>query len=137
MPKKPFSKNKCKAPKPRKRGNGKFELRTIAEADSRYHVVKQMRLRIKQMMQDCAADTLQKEMLVGRAVFICQYLESQEVDSLEGQEMDWRTYLQAVRSLADVLNKLGLDKASRSAKTLESYLLDARKRKGKRLKVVS
>src|SRR4051812_34182163 len=110
MTKKPrlYGTKKYKMPKPSRRSKGKFELRTIQEADSRYHVVKLMRERVQKLMEDCNADTLAKEFLCGRAVYIASFLESSEMDAIEGKTMDWRTYLQAVRSLADVLNKLGL-----------------------------
>lgn len=135
--KKYFSLKKYQVPPPRKVSKGKFELRTIKEADSRYHVVRKLRQGIERMLSEVGESTLAKEMLCGRAVFLCGYLESQEVAQIEGQELDWRVYLQAVRSLADVLNKLGLDQAKKSAKSLDAYLTDVRKRKARKLKVVS
>lgn len=128
-----YSKRKYKAPKPRSRGNGKFELRVISEADSRYHVVKVLRQQVAKLIADTNADTRQKELLCARAAFIAAYLESQETESLEGKELDWKTYLAAVRSLADVLNKLGLNQAKAGTQTLQDYLTDNRPRhSGKR-----
>lgn len=128
---------KFKMPKPPRKSKGRFELRTINEGDGRYHVVKLMRERVAKLIEDCGAqDTLAKELLCGRAIYIASYLESQEMDAIEGKDMEWKTYLAAVRSLADVLNKLGLDKAARGAKNLETYLIDAGKRKNGKHKVV-
>lgn len=138
MTKKPrlYGVRKYKMPlPPSRRSKGKFELRTINEADSRYHVVKLLRQRVQKLMDDCAADTLAKELLCGRACYIASFLESQEMDAIEGKEMDWKTYLAAVRSLADVLNKLGLDKAVQGTKRLETYLIDATKSKNGKHKV--
>ena len=119
-------------PKPKRSSNGKFELRTISEADSRYHVVKLLRQRVQRMIEDVNATTLAKEMLVSRAVYLASYLESEEIAALEGKEMNWRIYLMAVRALADVLGKLGLEKAVAGAKRLEDYVFDQRHKNGKR-----
>jgi hypothetical protein len=139
MTKKPrlYSKRKLKMPKPSRSSKGKFELRTIHSADGRFHVVKQMRERVAKLVEDCNADTIQKEWLCGRAVYIHSFLESQELDAVEGKDMNWRVYLQAVRALSDVLKALGLDKAVRGAQRLENYLLDAGKQKNGKAKVRS
>ena len=84
-----------------------FSLRQISEADSRYAVVKEMRKRLEQLKEDCGVDSIQKEWLCGRAVVLLAYLESQEVDALEGKQIDWRQYLSAVKAFGDVLVKLG------------------------------
>jgi hypothetical protein len=127
-----YSKRKLKMPKPSRSSEGKFELRTINEADSRFHVVKVMRSRVAKLMADCNADTIAKEWLCGRAVFLLGYLESQEMDAIEsGEDVNWRIYLQATRALSDVLKALGLDKAVAGTQRLETYLLDARKPKKK------
>jgi hypothetical protein len=52
-----------------KRDKG-FSLRSIEEADSRYAVVKTMRNRLKQLKEDVNTDTVAKEWLAGRAVFL-------------------------------------------------------------------
>jgi hypothetical protein len=128
-----FAPKRCKLPKPRlsKRSKKDFELRVIGEADQRFHVVKQLRARVQQMMDDCQAETLAKEFLCARAVYLNSFLESQEVEALEGKKPDWRLYLQAVRALADVLSKLGLEPAVKTAKRLEDYIIDTAKRNGK------
>lgn len=96
-------------PLPAKKDKG-FSLRQISEADSRYAVVKEMRKRLEQLKNECGVDSIQKEWLCGRAVVMLAYLESLEVDALEGKPIDWRQYLGAVKSFGDVLNKLGLEK---------------------------
>ena len=96
-------------PVPAKKDKG-FSLRQISEADSRYAVVKEMRKRLEQLKNECGVDSIQKEWLCGRAVVMLAYLESLEVDALEGKPIDWRQYLGAVKSFGDVLNKLGLKK---------------------------
>jgi hypothetical protein len=127
-----YSRKRVKMPKPplKTKNDHGFSLRTINEADSRFHVVRLMRERVKNLMDDCDAhSSIGKEWMCGRAAFILGYLETQEIDAIEGTKMDWKTYLAAVRSLTDVLTKLGLDKAVKGAKTLEAYLNDARNSK--------
>lgn len=125
-----WSKRRVKLPKPvsAKKDKG-FSLRLIGEADSRYAVVKAMRSRLEQLKADANVDSIQKEWLCGRAVFLVGYLESQEVEALEGTEIDWRRYLMATRALTDVLNKLGLDRELRSAQRLADYIAENKKSK--------
>ncbi len=99
-----------------------FRLRQITEADNRFAVVKTMKQRLKQLIEDADITSIQSEWLAARAVFIVGYLESLEVDALDGKQIDWTKYLQATRSLTDVLNKLGLDKVLKSAQRLENYV---------------
>jgi hypothetical protein len=118
-----YGKEQPRFPKPRsaKRDKG-FSLKTINNADCRFAVVKQMRKRLDQLMDDAGVDTVSKEWLAARAVFLVGYLESLEVDAFEGKEIDWKRYMQAVKSLSDVLSKLGLDRAAKSAARLHDYL---------------
>ncbi len=118
-------------PKPvsSKKDNG-FSLRLITEADWRFAVVKQMRKRLETLMDGAGVDTQQKEWLASRAVFIVRYLESLELDALEGTSIDFKRYFQATKSLSDVLSKLGLDREAKSAAKLTDYI-DG-KRKGRR-----
>ena len=99
-----------------------FSLRQITEADNRFAVVKTMKARLKQLIDDADITSIQREWLAARAVFIVGYLESLEVDALDGKQIDWTKYLQATSSLTDVLNKLGLDKVLKSAQRLEHYV---------------
>lgn len=106
-------------------------LRHIEEADGRLSTVKKMRLRLNRLIGDANCDTQQKEWLAARAVALVTYLESQEVKLMEDEPIVWQTYLQAVRTLADILNKLGLDKAGKGAKQLADYLIDIKSKKKK------
>ena len=124
-------KNRVKMPKPvsAKKDRG-FSLRQINEADARLAVVKTLRKRLKQLMVDAGVDCIQREWLAGRAVFLVAHLESLEVDALEGKDIDWRSYIQSVKALSDVLNKLGLDKdVTRGVKRLETYIVESKSSK--------
>jgi hypothetical protein len=118
-----YGKSQPRMPKPvsAKKDKG-FSLRMIAEADSRFAVVKQMRKRLQTLMDDAGVTTIQREWLASRAVFLVGYLESLELDALEGTQIDWRRYLQATKGLSDVLSKLGLDREAKSAARLHDYI---------------
>jgi hypothetical protein len=118
-----WGKTRLKMPKPvpAKKDKG-FSLRLIGEADSRFAVVKAMRRRLEELKRDAGVDTVSKEWLAARAVFLVGYLESQELDALEGKQIDWRQYLMATRSLTDVLNRLGLEREAKSAQRLNEYI---------------
>jgi hypothetical protein len=106
-----------------KRDKKGFSLRIIEEADGRLHVVKTLHTRLKQLLDDTGSDTLARHMLAARAVFIAAYLESVEVTALEGtKEIDWKRYLQATKSLSDVLSKLGLNREAKKADRLHEYI---------------
>ena len=106
-----------------------FTLKVIESCDQRFRTVKIMRQHLNGLLEDTAADTTAKKALCGRAAFLLMFLESVETDLLNREQVDWRTYLSALRQLTDVLNKLGLDKAVGKAKTLELYVADHAKRK--------
>jgi hypothetical protein len=128
-----WGKRRLKMPRPvsAKKDRG-FSLRQITEADSRYAVVKTMRQRLEQLKEDAGVDTVSKEWLAARAVFLVSYLESQEVNALEGKEINWQRYIQATKALSDVLNKLGIQKdLARGVQRLETYISGKGGRNGK------
>lgn len=108
-----YSKRRPKFPNPvngKKDRKSGFSLRLIEEADSRFSVVKTIKRRLEQLIEDAGCDSIQKEILAGRAVFMAARLESMEVEAIEGTEIDWGSYVQACNCLNGVLTKLGLDK---------------------------
>ena len=122
-----WSKRKPKLPRPRVRGSdkkqGRFALRALDEADSRFAVVKELKRRLNRLNDDAGVDCSQKEMLAGRAVFLCSYLESLEVEAMEGKQIDFDSYTKVLNSLTSVLGKLGVDKQiGRAATTLQEYI---------------
>src|SRR5688572_21840392 len=104
-----YGKHQPRMPMPKTAGRDKgFSLRTINEADSRFAVVKDMRRRLEKLKDESDCDTLAREALAGRAIFLLVYLESCEIEMLEGRQIDWKRYLTAAKALADLLSKLGL-----------------------------
>lgn len=136
-----WSKRKPKLPRPKNKGSerqqGRFALRALDEADSRFAVVKELKRRLNRLNDDAGVDCSQKEMLAGRAVFLCSYLESLEVEAMEGTAIDFDSYTKVLNSLTSVLGKLGVDKqVGRAATTLQEYIgTDEDTRNHKRLKV--
>lgn len=120
-----YGKRRPRMPKPglAKRDKG-FSLRLINEADSRFAVVKQMRQRLKQLLDDCGTETLAEEWLAARAVFMLGYLESLEIEAYEGKTINWASYCQACNALNGLLTKLGAFATIRKKKTvtLEDYV---------------
>ena len=119
-------------PTPGKNGES-YEVKSLDMADGRYSVVKRLRQRLSKLTEETNADTVAKDVLCNRAMFLLAYLESAEIRFLSAKKMDWSTYLKVLRQLTDVLAKLGLDRAAGSAKTLASYL-ESQKTKTKKVR---
>ncbi|MGE3241369.1 MAG: hypothetical protein AB7G28_07890 [Pirellulales bacterium] len=123
-------KNRAKLPRPKLKHDKGFSLRTIDEADGRFALVKRMQRHLQRLKDDAAIDNIQKEMLAGRAVMICSYLESMEIELIEGKKINFGRYVQFVNALSNILSKLGIDgDAKRSMLTLEQYVAS---KKGKK-----
>ena len=105
-----------------------YEVHSLDQADGRFGVVKRLRARMNKLLKETNADTVAKQVLCTRAMFLLSYIETQEVRSMNRKTIDWSLYLKVLRQLTDVLAKLGLDKAADSAKTLESYLASKSKK---------
>jgi hypothetical protein len=65
-----------------------------------------------------AAGNIPANKMIGKSSSGSLYLESCEVDALEGRAIDYRLYFQATRTLSDLLSKIGLKKESQSAEDL-------------------
>jgi hypothetical protein len=89
-----YGKHKQRLPLPKSSSHRakSFELRTIREADQRLSVVKLMRERIRKLMLDCDAQTIQEEWLASRAVYLLSFLETCEIEAMEGKPMPWKLY---------------------------------------------
>jgi hypothetical protein len=124
-----YGKKPPRMPKPvsAKKDKDGFSLRLIDQADHRFAVVKQMKARVDQLLDEAGCETFAKQCLAGRAVFILSYLESTELDALEGKQIDWKMYFQSVRSLGDVLAKIGLDKEAKQTIQLSQYIESSKK----------
>jgi hypothetical protein len=109
-----------------------FSLRVIDEADGRFSLVKRLKQRLERLMEDAAIDSIQKEILAGRCIFLTAYLETLETNCMEGKEIDMGRYAQTVNALNGTLSKLGIEKqVKKEITTLEEYL--SKPKKGKKV----
>jgi hypothetical protein len=127
-------KSKARMPLPfvkAKKDDG-FSLRVIDEADGRYSLVKRLKMRLATLIEDAGIDSIQGEMLAGRCVFLCAYLETLETNCMEGKKIDMGRYAQTVNALNGTLNKLGIQKqVKKDMTTLEAYVSSNSKKKRK------
>ena len=101
-------------------GNGgsvptRFTPRFWQDADNRVAIVRALKERVGQLKTDSNADSMQKEVLCERAVFLIAVLETAEVNAVDGgKALDLGAYVQGVNSLMGVLRMLGLDKKAKA-----------------------
>src|SRR5688572_21697439 len=74
-----------------------FALRTLANADSRFAIVKELRRRLEQLKEDTGCVTLQREWMCARAVFLVARIESLEYDVVSGKRFRGETIWQLRR----------------------------------------
>lgn len=87
----------------------RFEPRFWETTDQRQGVVKEIRRRLEALRDDAGVDSVQKEMLVRRAIFISIQLETMEVQSVETGDFQAGVYTQMTNALSGLLSKLGLE----------------------------
>jgi hypothetical protein len=131
MTKKPrlYSKREPRLPVPsyRRRTKDKsFALRTLDNCDARFAIVKELRRRLEQLKEDAGVQTIQREWMAARAVFLVSRIESLEYDAVTGKSINWREYMTAVKCLGDVLKRLGLGQERKTTTRLRDYVLDAK-----------
>ena len=119
--------NKPWTTEPRKTPDGTlsttFKPQFWRDADSRLGVVKEIKRRHAQLVQDTAADSFQKIALAERASFLLVWMESQEREAIAcGEFVNLGTYLQALNTLLGLMRTLGLAKQARDCGTLENHL---------------
>jgi hypothetical protein len=78
------------------------------DCDGRCGTVKQIKKRLAALRQDANANSVQKEMLCQRAVFIALQLETMERQAAEGGVFDSGRYAQSCNALLGMLRALGL-----------------------------
>lgn len=100
----------------------KFSPRFYEDADQRSHVVREIKRRIETLTNDCGADTIQKQILVARAIFLSTLIETNELNALDTGKIDVGQLVQATNSLLGVLKSLGLEKNTKTAIDLKTYV---------------
>lgn len=82
--------------------------------DKRTEVSRELRHRLKKLRDDTATDSMQKELLCQRAIFISLQLETMEVDAMNGEPFELGVYTQMVNTLVGILKALGLERQSKA-----------------------
>ena len=101
----------------------KFVPKFWEDIDKRCAIVREVRTRYKELIEHTGADSVQKTMLVQRAVFINIRLETMECEAAQGGRFDEGVYTQMVNTLTGLLNKLGLDRSEADAQmNLKAYV---------------
>jgi hypothetical protein len=100
-----------------------FKPRFWEDSDRRCAVVRAIKRRYEAVKDQCGGnESIQRDMLCQRVVFIATILETQEVQAAEGGELDLGVYTQATNSLIGLLKTLGLEKRIKSFTDLRGYL---------------
>lgn len=84
------------------------------DADKRQTRTRLIRRCIDELCEHANADSMQKRMLVERAVFLALQCQTIEIDSYEGRDVDLKriaVHCQLSNALSGILSKLKLDKA--------------------------
>ena len=100
----------------------RFTPRFWQQTDQRTATARVMRERYEALKADAGADSVQRDMLVQRAVFIGLQLETMEVRAAEEGVLDMGVYTQAVNALSGLLSKLGLNAHKQKTPSLQTYL---------------
>jgi len=102
---------------------GEFTVAPLEQLDGRLASVKIIKRRLEALRRDANVDSVQKEMLCQRAVFLCLQLEALERKAAEGEPIHEARYVQGCNSLLGVLRALGLDSVRRcKRKSLRQYV---------------
>jgi len=93
----------------------RFTPRFWEDSDRRVALVRAVQERVEALKRDTASDSVQKQTLCERAVFLATVLETSEVNAIEGvRPLDTGSYVQALNSLLGILKALGLDRKAKS-----------------------
>jgi len=99
-----------------------FVPRFWEQADSRLAIVRAIKERYEALKEDAGADSIQKQLLCQRAVFLSVWLETVERKALEDSVFAAGEYTQSVNALSGLLSKLGLSKVSKRVGNLREYV---------------
>lgn len=100
------------------------------DQDHRNAVVRAIRDRYEDLKRDCGADSMQKDMLCQRAVFVALQLEWFEIKAVNTGKIDCGRYTQLVNCLTGLLRSLGLERKVKTVENLADYVKKNKKKKG-------
>jgi len=100
----------------------RFQPRFWSDCDNRVALVRAIKEKVQQLKADCNADSMQKETLCERAIFLITVLETQEVNAVHHGKIDLGSYTQGLNTLMGVLRTLGLERKAKKIGTLSDYV---------------
>ena len=100
----------------------KFVPKFWQDVDNRLAIVKEIKRRLATLTADAGVDSVQKQILAERVVFLTLKLETAEVEAAETGKFDLGSYTHALNVLAGLLKKLGLEAVEPEARDLEDIL---------------
>jgi len=104
----------------------KFVPKFWEDIDQRCSIVREVRTRYANLIEQAGADSVQKTMLAQRAVFINIRLETMECEAAQGGAFDEGVYTQMVNTLTGLLKSLGLNRQQADATmNLKAYVKHA------------
>lgn len=111
-------------PRPPKRQHldSNFKPMFWSELDGRTGIAQAIRERYETLKADAGADTVQRDLLCQRAVFMCVCLETMECEALASGKFDAGVHTQMTNALLGLLKALGLDRRVKRVGGLNNYL---------------
>jgi len=92
------------------------------DADYRVGVWKEIRRRYAALKADAQVESVQKDIIAKRAVFLCVRLESMERLAVDAGQFDSGVYVMLVNSLLGCLRSLGLERKAKTVQNLADYI---------------
>jgi len=99
-----------------------FVPRVWETVDGRCTIVKEIRRRYETLRQDVGGESVQKDMLCQRAVFMDLCMETMEIEGATTGRLDAGTYTQMSNALLGLLKALGLNRHVKRADDLRNYI---------------
>ena len=100
-----------------------FKPQLLDGLDGRPHLVKVLKRRLADLVEDSGVDSTQKNMLAQRAVFLQCKIETTEVIAATTGRFDIKNYVAMVNCLQSMLKSLGLEKKGvKAVSSLATYV---------------
>jgi hypothetical protein len=107
----------------------RFEPQFWSGCDGRLAIVREIRRRYAALKQDAGIDSVQKDLLCQRCVFLTVQLETMELVAAQDGKFNAGVYTQMVNALVGLLKCLGLERRAKSIESLQSYVTSKKARR--------
>ena len=99
------------------------------DIDKRQAVAKRIQNRYDELVIDAGIDSVQQNMLARRAVFLELQIQTQELNAIQGEPVDFGSLTQMVNCLSGLLTKLGIPKSESYTVDLSEYVNKTKSKK--------